>query len=52
MRARQEIERLRPMLGTDRDAPAAIENQERWLEELTMSRKDLEQELDRLREQR
>ena len=52
MKARLEIERLRPMLETDRDARRAIEHQERWLEELTMAGKQIEDELNRIREQR
>lgn len=52
MRASLEIERLRPMLETDRDARQAIEHQERWLEELRTARQQIEHELNRLREQR
>jgi hypothetical protein len=52
LRARREIERLEPMVETDRDAPAAIETQERWLKDLAMEREELEAEIDRLRRTR
>ena len=51
IKANEEIQRLRPFLETDRDAPQAIENQERWLEELEMSRNQVEREIKGLREQ-
>lgn len=52
MRARQELERIRPLLDTDRDAWLALENQEKWLEELEMNKQHIENELKRLREHR
>ena len=52
IRARQGIERIRPLLGTDRDAWLALENQEKWLEKLEMNKQHIENELKRLREHR
>ena len=52
MKAHEEIERLKPFLETDRDAQQAIDNQERWLEELEMSRNQVELEIQGLRERR
>jgi len=52
MKAHEEIERLRPFLKTDKDAQQAIENQERWLEELEMSRNQVEREIEGLHERR
>ena len=52
IRARQEVERIRPFLETDRDAWQALENQERWLEELAMNKQNIENELKSLREHR
>ena len=51
-KARRGIERLRTMLETDPDARRAIEEQEQWLERLTMESEHMEDELRRLREQR
>jgi len=52
IRARQGIERIRPLLETDRDAWLALENQEKWLEKLEMNKQHIENELKRLREHR
>jgi len=51
-KALRGIERLRTMLETDPDARRAIEEQEQWLERLTMESEHMEDELRRLREQR
>ena len=51
MEAHQEIDRLRQFLETDRDAQQAIDNQERWLEELEMNMGNVQREIDHLREQ-
>ena len=52
MEARLQIDHLRSILETDRDARRAIEQQKRWLEELQTTRQQMEHELNRLREQR
>ena len=51
IRVREEIERIRPMLETDRDAQQAIESQERWLKNLEMQRNQIEREIQGLSEQ-
>ncbi|MDL2122183.1 MAG: hypothetical protein LWX51_03665 [Deltaproteobacteria bacterium] len=51
-KARRGIEQLRTMLETDPDAWRTIEDQERWLERLTMEREHMEDELRRLHAQR
>ena len=48
-KARAEIERLQPFLETDRDAPKAIEKQEKWLHDLANQKREAQDELDRLR---